>query len=457
MKNEPFYPDDELDGLLRSSLGEFSPEAPERLWTGIEARLPERRRRPLLLWWWVAFGLTVFSTGAAYLLPGKKHPETNVTASVGRDSTPKLAAAGSPNEAVSTYSATRHELKRPDERENIRRLPGQKSSKTASNENFAVNTAGMDMVSEKPGRNNFDSQRAAHSPLPHRILKIAAEAPILSITPTGPLFFDAGAESQAGVEAGIKPGKTSANRYHIGLFAGPVWEWTSGSPHAAHGAITVQVSNPASGWQTGIYAGFDLNPRWRVQTGLWRQTFIENVSHHATLQLRDGVLIPPATYTDPKAYQFEYALLTGGSTTNVRVRIAEEDLNTTMPDDEPFTLAMQTTHRRTDWLVPLSIQRRFGRGRWQGGLQTGVVLTIPGTRNVQVDHFTEHCADLCYAVGHTPEFVVQDPGKTSLSWQAGVELEYHFATRWKLALNPVFFGQNTRKILAVNAMVQYTF
>ncbi|MCY7329778.1 MAG: class I SAM-dependent methyltransferase, partial [Saprospiraceae bacterium] len=61
IEHHPEY--DELEKHLHANLRDYAPEAPDRLWAGIEARLPKQRRRPVL-WWWL---------GMMVLLPRVDH------------------------------------------------------------------------------------------------------------------------------------------------------------------------------------------------------------------------------------------------------------------------------------------------------------------------------------------------------------------------------------------------
>ncbi|MCC6279902.1 MAG: hypothetical protein IT262_04840, partial [Saprospiraceae bacterium] len=67
MTQPPLNEHDELEQYLRSELRDFAPEAPDLLWTGIEAQLPRRRRRMIFFWWWLTGGITVgLLTGMTY-------------------------------------------------------------------------------------------------------------------------------------------------------------------------------------------------------------------------------------------------------------------------------------------------------------------------------------------------------------------------------------------------------
>lgn len=451
MKNERYHPEDELERRLRSGLGDFAPQASEQLWAGIERRLPERRRRPLA-WWWLGVGLTVLFAGVAYRLLEKRHTET-------RPSDHPVTASDR-----LLYPEAQKNLPLPQTTACSRQIMAQSVAKNAPNTAgvFSIAYAKADSTFTGEKEENAVSSRSSYSDmpfLPHNCPIFQADKRILPLAITGVPVLDKVKEYPAvPVEkARISPGKIRHNRFYAGMIAGPVWQWEARNPHSAHSAVSVHTRGSAFGWQTGLAAGFNLNSQWSIYSGLWRQTTGSSVLHHATLRLKDGVLIPPVNYTDPNSYAFEYALPSGGDVTNVRVQISEIDHQTTMSDDEPFTLSMQTTHRSTDWAIPLAVQHRFGRGRWQIDLQAGSLLGIRAEREVQVDHFTEQCADLCYAIGYAPEFTVQDKEKMSISWMAGANLGCRIAPRWTIGFNPVFFGNNGQKSLTLHTTTRFEF
>jgi hypothetical protein len=437
MKNESHHPDDDLERRLRSGLEGFAPPASEQLWAGIEGRLPKKRRRRPLAWWWAGAAVMLLS-GATYLYFGQKAGTEALREPLPATQQEKRPA---PDEPVTKKGLSAQKTTTPGTRTAIQKaaadIPDISLPQTAVLP--LAHSTPAEIKSVLPGSISVWQTLEEVPPLPVSGLTLPARAYPAVETPLP------------------SPRKIRRNRFYAGMIAGPFWQWESAGPHAGHAAVREHTRGGSFGWQAGLTAGFNLNAQWSIYTGLWRQSINSSVSHHATLRLKDGILIPPAKYTDPESYAFEYALFSGGDITNVRVEISEVDHQTTMPDDEPFTLSMQTTHRRTDWAIPLAVQRRFGHGRWQIDLQAGGLLGIPAGRTVTVDHFTEQCADLCYAIGYTPEFSVQDKGHISFSWLAGANLGYRITPRWSFGLNPVFFAKNNLKNLALHTTTRFNF
>ena len=81
MTQPPLFERDDLEQQLRSELRDYAPEAPDQLWAGIEARLPQRRRRRPVLWWWLAgAAMAGLFAGMAYRFDGEKSIARDVPA-----------------------------------------------------------------------------------------------------------------------------------------------------------------------------------------------------------------------------------------------------------------------------------------------------------------------------------------------------------------------------------------
>ncbi|MBK8965207.1 MAG: hypothetical protein IPM36_00735 [Lewinellaceae bacterium] len=246
--------------------------------------------------------------------------------------------------------------------------------------------------------------------------------------------------------------------WEIGIVGSPVWLWQAASPidphHGGHIAFAEHQQGAATGWQQGLTIGYWFLPRWRVTTGLFRRNTTQVSSHTATLRLMDGICLNPND-PGPKEYEFQYGLYSGAGEYQLTVHIAQVDTANKMPDDEPFTLAMRTTRRNSDWVLPLAVQRAFGYGRWQGFVQGGLQLSLPGSATAQVDHFTEACIDLCFASGRMPTLNITDREKASISWLLGAGMEYRIAPRWALSVAPTLFGKKGQTGLSMNAGLSF--
>lgn len=73
----------------------------------------------------------------------------------------------------------------------------------------------------------------------------------------------------------------------------------------------------------------------------------------------DGLCLNPQ---DPglKEYEFNYALISGiNQVSDITLRLHQQDINSTMLQDESFVLDMKTLHQNSIWRIPLLIERQF--------------------------------------------------------------------------------------------------
>ena len=154
----------------------------------------------------------------------------------------------------------------------------------------------------------------------------------------------------------------------------------------------------------------------------------------------DGVCLNPY---DPglKEYEFRYAVVSGGEQSDLMLRLQQQDIGSMMPHDEPFTLEMKTVHRSTVWRVPLSLERRFGTGKWRGFVRGGTVVDFLGKSTARVTHFTEICHDLCFQNGHVPNARISTPSGVSFGWLAGAGIERQIFNRAALRFEPFMVRQ----------------
>jgi len=248
--------------------------------------------------------------------------------------------------------------------------------------------------------------------------------------------------------------------WQIGANAGPVWQWqqpVTGAPgHTNHLAFTEHSEGPATGWQAGLSVLFAIRPNWQISSGLWRRTTHQVSSHTAELRLMDGVCLNPYD-SGSKVYEFQYGLHSSGIESNLTVRIAQVDSMSAMPTDEPFLLTMRTSRQRTDWILPLALRRTFGRGRWQGFMEGGGTLNIPGDISVQVEHFSEICEDLCFEANHMPTLTSQERGSVSFSWLVSAGVDYSLGRNWSLQASPMLFGQKNQLGLSLSTGLNLKF
>ena len=235
--------------------------------------------------------------------------------------------------------------------------------------------------------------------------------------------------------------KAISPRCWFGIEAAPalsMWRHTGKLP----GGIAYHENHlrPGLGWQAGVSFAVEPRSNWRVAIGLQYFMQVQEVAHSVTLRLMDGVCLNP---NDPglKEYQFSYAVVSGGVQSDLTLRLQQQDIGSTMPDDEPFTLDLKTVHQTAGWRLPLSVERQFVAGHWRGFVRGGTALGFSRKNAIEVAHFSEACQDLCFQKGHHPAIEAAATKRGSLGWLAGVGIERRFTPLTALRLEPYMFGQ----------------
>lgn len=442
---------DEIERLLREALGDYAPPTPERVWKRVEARLPGRRRR--FIWWWLSgIGLAAVVLGGLAVQSAKQE--------LPAPTKPQVSAQAMGNESIPSEHASQLEgeqAEHPAVKMFEKSLPGKqvvsvyRAEEASKAEDLARNSPATGLADEQQTSSQPASQTSVNAIEKNRF-DLLAMLPLLersvetSVRP--PIF------SQAEIPRNKRTGKWS-----VGVHTAPVLEWqnTTGMNQTSHVPIAEQTKNPATGWQSGISLAYQPSPRWRVETGFWRQTVSHTYSHQATLRLMDGISLNPNGPGAPQ-YEFGYALEShGNGPTIVTVRLEEIDPSSHIPTDEPFVVTMQTTHRSTEWLVPLTAKRLVGQGRWQGSLRGGAVLGISGSTNVKVEHFDEKCTAWDFPSGYIPAVAYHNRNNLSLRYLFGAGVEYRLAPHWRLAFEPLLTGRKEQTALAANAGLYFDF
>ncbi len=450
---------DDLERQLHAGLEHYAPEAPDRLWAGIEAELPKRRRRRPVLWWWL------FGVGAALVFVGLAyHFATEHTIAV-----PELRRV-EPEPAVKQNIALQSAQERPTKGTSTLGVISQAATHIGMTEPEAVNQPAVHFKIFNRGKDVFRINAPIPDILPEKLSientgttqNLMIVEPAVALSPVKPLFSTLASvlkNDLPKIQPFHFPVKPKRERHwEIGIASSPVWLWQAATPtdphHGGHIAFAEHQQGAATGWQRGLTIGYGFLPHWRVTTGLLRRNTTQVSSHTATLRLMDGICLNPNDY-GPKEYEFQYGLYSGAGESDLTVHIAQVDTAKTMPDDEPFVLAMRTTRRSADWVLPLTVQRAIGSGRWQGFVQAGIQMKLPGNASAQVDHFTEACIDLCFASGRMPALTVAERGKASVSWLLGAGLEYRLSPGWGLSLTPTFFGRKGQTGISLNAGLSF--
>ncbi len=438
---------DEIERLLREALGDYAPPAPERVWKRVEARLT-KRRRPVIWWWLSGMALAILLGGLAMRKMQGDKPAV---------AAPQAAAPVEGSSVNAFENTVANAALLPGGNVPIRQiptdgaLPMQKRS-VLTKEAAPINPEQVFQViaavvadSEQVVADSFDASDAiVLSPLP------TLPPPQLAIAQrTEPL-------SSLTVETSRR---ARLNQWSVGLHIAPVWQWQklAGMNQTGHIPVAEHTQNPATGLQSGISIAYQPTPRWRVETGLWQQTTTHIYSDIATLRLMDGVNLNP---NDPgaKQYEFRYALPSnGGIPTEVVLLVEEVDPTSHIPNDEPFVVTMQTRLRSTEWLVPLSVQRLLGYGRWKSTLRGGAMLGFSGHANAQVEQFSKAHTGLYFPDGHIPVVTIVDYNKVVLHYLFGAGIEYGLAPRWRLSFEQLLTGRRGQTSISASAGLFYHF
>jgi hypothetical protein len=409
---------DDLEQLLHSALDDYSPIAPERLWTGIEAKLPERRHKRLL-WWliWGVAGVGVWS-GLAYRRGGNAN-----------EAKPFMRPTVAASETEGVKMA----------KNNVCPAPSLQVHATGS------------MAELKPITTRMPEAVSSISLFQVACLEGLA-TPIRPASDRQPIT-----ERQLPLSEWIQPVR-SKRPISAGLASAPVWIWQQNATvtsNSGHGPAFVEHSGgPAKGWQTGFALEYAISSKWRIGAGLSRRTTSQELFHSATLRLMDGVCLNPYS-SGLKNYEFQYALRSGAGATDVTVRIAQADSTSHMGPGEPFTLNMKTTRENTDWMVPITVARRFGHGLFRGTVRGGISLEIPGKTAIQVNHFSEACVDLCFASGHIPSITAARSGALLLQYEFGGGIDCQLTPRLRLSIEPMVFGRKGQAGATLNSSIFY--
>lgn len=441
---------DEIERLLREALGDYAPPAPERVWKRVEARL-HKRRRPLIGWWLAGMGLAVLLGGLAM----RKMQGDKPTVAAPQAAAPVVGSSVNAFENTVANAAL---------------LPG-----------GDVPVRQMPTDDALPMRKHSVLQKQATQTSPEQVFQLitpinavvadsgqvmadsfdTSDVIVLSPLPTLPppqLAIAQRIESLSSLTVEI-PRRARSNQWSVGLHIAPVWQWQklAGMNQTGHIPVAEHTQNPATGLQSGISIAYQLNPRWRVESGLWQQTTTHIYSDIATLRLMDGINLNP---NDPgaKQYEFRYALPSnGGIPTEVVLLMEEVDPTSHIPNDEPFVVTMQTRLRSTEWLVPLSMQRLLGYGRWKSTLRGGAMLGFSGRANAQVKQFSKAHTGLYFPDGHIPVVTIVDYNKMALHYLFGAGIEYRLAPRWRLSFEQLLTGRRGQTSISASAGLFYHF
>ena len=463
MKSDQQQRNDPTENWLRQTLGSHRPEAPADAWQRLAPHLPQRKRRRPVVFWLSGAAVGAAAAVALFWFLKSVAPSVEPPAAVKNGSPvaqsapavlPKNLTVGEASKIWTDKSPgvfvhpnfekkTDEKLRGFSRSKNLENPPAERFARPGNWVDASVfeaahlekETAGAFGFSEKTTAEATPFSEKNAPPNPKNLLeKLPGKtlAPLLLAGKPLPEFQSAAAP--------ILPKKSQNPRFWFGIEAAPSLFMQKNMGGMPVGLVFPETHpHPGNGWQAGVSLAFEPLKNWRVALGIqhFRQT--HQAQHAATLRLMDGVCLNPH---DPglKEYQFQYAVVSGGEESNLTLRLQQQDIGSTMPADEPFTLEMKTIHRSAAWRVPLSIERRFGAGKWQGFVRGGAVVDFSEKSTVEVTHFTEVCQDLCFQNGHLPSVQVSARAGASVGWLAGVGIERRLSRRAGLRFEPFVVG-----------------
>lgn len=423
MKNDQQHQTDSPETWLHQTLGGYRPEAPADAWQRLAPHLPKQKRRRPFMFWVLRLALSTAAFIVGYLL--WNHTDRPV----------EKQAWPVSNQAVTPVLSER------SDKIFVRNEPQTTFKKHAPPLNTPLDRY---QVSEKTGLQNlmetvqFSSSNTSQTVLvPTEIkLEFLSPKPLTPLPPTRPQPNFQNHAPEVFAE------KTVQNqRFWFGMEVLPavfMQKNVGGMPVGL--AFPETRHHPGHGWQAGVSMAFEPLKNWRVGLGIQYVRQTHEARHDATLRLMDGICLNP---NDPglKEYEFRYAIVSGSEQNDLTLRLQQQHIGSMMPDDEPFTINMKTIHRSAAWRLPLTVERRFGGGKWQGFVRGGTVIDATERNKIEVAHYTEACQDLCFHSGHMPHIHASAPAGASVGWLAGAGIERQLSRRAALRLEPYVVGK----------------
>lgn len=457
-------PHDPTENWLRQTLGNYQPEAPADAWQRLAPHLPQRqRRRPFAFWLSgaavsVAAGVALFwclNHVEAPLISVEKTPTVahvwpdlssegfgeNKAAAALENPVPPTAMSFSKTEFLKNNSPTagvNFSKSKPLAATSAASFSGKNGLQTEINlpkNSTATSPVEPDFskktTSAAPAYLGKPAPPRTENPLEKRLGKILASL-VLAEKPLSDFQFPA---------VPVWSKKAKVPRFWLGMEAMPSLFMPKNMGGMSVGLAFPEMHlRPGRGWQAGVSLTAEPLRNWRVALGIQHLRQTREAMHSATLRLMDGVCLNPHD-TGLKEYEFRYAVTSGGEQSDLTLRLQQQAIGLTMPNDEPFTLEMKTVHRSAAWRIPLTVERRFGTGKWRGFVRGGAVVDFSEKTQTEVTHFTEVCQDLCFQGGHIPAIQTSRANKTALGWQLGAGIERQISRRAALRFEPFIVGQ----------------
>ncbi|MBK9271638.1 MAG: hypothetical protein IPM48_08560 [Saprospiraceae bacterium] len=443
---------DSTEKWLDQIIGDYCPEAPANAWQRLEQHLPQRkRRRPLAFWLSTGVVVVAAAISIGWFLKNSEALATP-TGSVEKGQLIVQASAGELSENLKKKKAAIL-IEKPEVATSAQFSKNHFSSKYSLEGGPVL---AKYWTHETPVKSTFlkNEEHEARGFLEktiaatHSFLEKTAPTKDLYLLeklsdntfPTVLLSENPRSELQFPTPL-IKPIKYKVPRYRFGFEAAPVFIAQKNKGKRSGNLIFPEAHpRPGHGFQAGVSLFVEPLKKWRVGIIIQHLRQTHEAAHSATLRLMDGVCLNPH---DPglKEYQFHYTVVSGDKQSDLTLRLQQEEIGSTMPVDEPFTLDMKTAYHSASWRVPFTVERKFGAGKWHGFVRGGAVVDFSEKTKIKVTHFTEACQDLCFHSGHLPTISSSSPSKTELGWLAGVGFEREVSRGTALRVEPFVVGR----------------
>ncbi|MFN4254588.1 MAG: hypothetical protein ACK4Q5_06245, partial [Saprospiraceae bacterium] len=408
MKSDQNQPHDPTENWLRQTLGGHRPDAPADAWQRLAPHLPQRKRRRPFAFWLSAGAVGAAAVAALFWFLKNAETPTAPPVSVAKGQPIAQAAPAvlpeklGKEEATISTEKTAAATVEPFFKNHFSRKNSPKAASGLPEKLTAAAPAFFEKSNGQPAPEHPENLAATAPGKPDFSEKTApprTESPLEKLpgNPLAPLVLPEKRLPNFQFSAAPVLSKKAKNpRFWLEIEAAPALFMQKNMGETPGGLVFPEAHpHPGRGWQAGVSLAAEPLKNWRVGIGIQHLRQTHEAAHSATLRLMDGVCLNPH---DPglKEYEFRYAVVSGGERSDLTLRLQQQDIGSAMPDDEPFTLDMKTVHRSAAWRVPLTVERRFGAGKWQGFVQGGAVAYFSEKTQIEGAHYDGACQGLCF-------------------------------------------------------------
>lgn len=421
----------DVEHWLRQTLDGFEPSAPENAWDRLEPMLPQKKHRRGLLFYFIWMGGIGLLASGVWWLNKRKQPLLSSTESKCTIHYEAIARAAvllpSKNQKITQESVL-----------NITQLnakqPAPSRTGKAADLSTKINSALPLLATSSIALPQQNIANTTLSVVPLRPMERLQSL----FLPVELQEFKPSMFPYATTPLAVSAPKV---RLYWSIEAAPMFFYQKTGQEASNALVFTEHSvHPGQGWQFGFHVGVQTKRPWRFTMGLQYVQQNRETSHQATLRLMDGVCLNPY---DPglKQYEFQYGLISGDQRSELTLQLQQQTPGSHMALDESFTLDMHTTRHLRSILLPLTVERHFGKGNWQGFVKAGAVMDIATKNSLAVTHYSEFCQDLCFANGLTPKIAAKSTNLNVFGWRLGMGVEHRLSHNTLIRFEPFVAGK----------------